>query len=955
MRERPVCALDRGADARLNPAHMNKLIPPLLASVLWSPLALSADWETTLDAAIPSIVSIHLTATRAFATEAARTSYATGFVVDAERGIILTNRHVVNPGPVIAEATFANHEEVPLRALYRDPVHDFGFFQYDPADVRFLTPGALVLDPTAARVGLEVRVVGNDAGEKLSILGGTLARLDRDAPDYGRGDYNDFNTFYIQAASSTSGGSSGSPVLDEQGRVVALNAGSRRTAAASYYLPLDRVVRALALLRQGQPVTRGTLQAVLRYEAYGELRRLGLTDATEAAWRGAFPDATGMLVVRELVPGGPADGPLAPGDVLVSVNGERVDSFLDVDSILDDSVGKEISLEVERGGERVTVRLTVQDLHSITPRAYLEFGGGVVNPLSYQLARGFSVPAGAPMVAAGGHALAGAGLAGKDVITAVGGRPTPTLDALTEALAALPDRARVPVRYFSLDAPLDPRVAVLRVDRRWNPMRRCALDESTGAWPCEDAPPAPEAAPPSVATTAMPKGRNRVERALAASLVTVAFEIPFRVEGVYGSRFRGTGLILDVERGLVLVDRDTVPISLGDMTITFAGSVEVPGRVVALHPEHNVAIVAYDPALIGDTPVRSARLLPRAGLEEGDRVWHVGLNSRYQVVSRGSRVSRISPLSLGLPSPPGFRDANLDVISPSDAAPSTGGALADRRGRVAALWASFVGGGEDESFFAGLDAAILADLTDPILAGEAPVWRSLGVEWRSLALVDAAERGLPLEEARRRAEADGPLAQVLAAVRVSSGAPAAGLVAPGDLLVAVDGVPVTRAREVEVACQATSARLSLMRDGVPMDVEVPTAPLDGFGAARVLMWAGAILQDTPAAAQAQRGINANGAYITWTWYGSPASRYGLRPTRRVVSVNGAETADLAAFTAVVTSSAGPWRLTTEDLDGKVEVLTLEEDSSFWPTWELVREGRAWSRREAVGGGASTQP
>lgn len=100
-------------------------------------VATPEDWRNALKTVVPAVVVLRTTATRAFDTESAGASYATGFIVDKDRGIILTNRHVVKPGPVVAEAMFLNREEIPVHPLYRDPVHDFGSFRFDPSALQF--------------------------------------------------------------------------------------------------------------------------------------------------------------------------------------------------------------------------------------------------------------------------------------------------------------------------------------------------------------------------------------------------------------------------------------------------------------------------------------------------------------------------------------------------------------------------------------------------------------------------------------------------------------------------------------------------------------------------------------------------------------------------------------------------------------------------------------------------
>ena len=81
------------------------------------------------------------------------------------------------------------------------------------------------------------------------------------------------------------------------------------------------------------------------------------------------------------------------------------------------------------------------------------------------------------------------------------------------------------------------------------------------------------------------------------------------------------------------------------MRITFAGTVEVPGRVEYVHPLHNLAVVSYDPKLLGDTPIRAARFETRE-VRSGEEVFAVGLRPDHKLQARATVVASVDPTYL---------------------------------------------------------------------------------------------------------------------------------------------------------------------------------------------------------------------------------------------------------------------------------------------------------------------
>jgi len=284
----------------------------------------------------------------------------------------------------------------------------------------------------------------------------------------------------------------------------------------------------------------------------------------------------------------------------------------------------------------------VQNLNSVTPSRFIEIGGAVINPLSYQQARNHALSPGAPYVADAGYFLQRSRIGRGAIIHSVNGIKTPDLETLKNFLKQCKDRERVVVKFSKLTDKSE-KVEVVHVDRRWFPFCEYVRDDKLGTWHCEHFTPPSDAAgksgssdvdQPIGSTTTLP-GKNSAENKLARSLVTVDFDRPFSVNSLSTSNYRGTGLVIDAEKGLVVVDRNTVTDSMGDAMVTFASTIMVPAHVVFVHPVHNFAIVQYDPkgGIQAAGAIRSS--VARRTHEQRGAQWPLG-----SCVTRDHRVGR---------------------------------------------------------------------------------------------------------------------------------------------------------------------------------------------------------------------------------------------------------------------------------------------------------------------------
>ncbi|KAF2031894.1 Pro-apoptotic serine protease NMA111 [Setomelanomma holmii] len=928
----------------------------------------TAEWQKTIEGVVKSVVSIHFCQTCSFDTDPAISSEATGFVVDAEKGYILTNRHVVGAGPFIGYCIFDNHEECDVYPVYRDPVHDFGILRFDPKAIKYMTVSALQLRPDFAKVGVEIRVVGNDAGEKLSILSGVISRLDRNAPEYGEG-YSDFNTNYIQAAAAASGGSSGSPVVNRDGFAVALQAGGRADGAATdYFLPLDRPLRALELIQSGEPVSRGTIQTQWILKPFDECRRLGLSPELEKAVRTQFPKETGMLVAEVVLPQGPASTQIEEGDLLTKVNGEFITQFVRLDSILDDNVGKTISVTIQRAGENMDVEIDVGNLHDITPDRFVSVAGASFHDLSYQQARLYAISlknAGVYVCEAAGSFRFADGYASGWLIQEVDNQPTPNLDAFIEVMKKIPDRKRIVIQYKHLRDLHTANTSITAVDRHWHAKIRIATrNDTTGLWDFKPIADAVPAVPPVPRRANFVKMSSNYPEAvdIVRSFVRVHVSMPIKLDGFPKMNKQGYGLVLDAERGLVIVSRAILPYDLCDIALIIADSIFVDAKVVFMHPLQNYAIIKYDPSLV-NAPVKTPKFAEEF-IKKGDETIFFGLNQNFRPVVAKTVVTDITTVAIPASAiTPRYRATNFDAITveTNQASHSGSGVLIAEDGTVQALWLSYLGertshSGKDVEYHLGLATPNLLPVLNEIKSGNTPKLRILNVEFQTVQMSQARVMGVSEEWIEKTEHADPERHQLFMVRKVDSGH-GDGL-QEGDVLLTLNGKLVTRSPDLDVMYNNEFLEAVIVRKREEKTIKVSTVATEDLETDRMVSFCGATLHRPHQAVRQQISKIHSDVYISSRARGSPAYMYGLAPTNFLTHVNNVPTPDLTTFLREVKKIGDNeyFRLKVMTFDNVPWVATMKKNEHYFPTIEYLKaseEPLGWKKiiHECEDGGA----
>ncbi|WP_374473539.1 Do family serine endopeptidase [Arenimonas sp.] len=359
-------------------------------------------------------------------------SLGSGVVVDAERGLVLTNHHVIENADAVS-VTLADGRTLEAEFIGSDPDTDVAVIRI-PAEDLVAIPLA---DSSHLRVGDFVVAVGNPFGLGQTVTSGIVSAVGRSGLQ-GLGYQN-----FIQTDASINPGNSGGALVNLRGELVGINTASfnpRGSAAGNIGL--------------GFAIPANLADEVKRQLlAYGEVRRGSLGVDSEdltprlAEQLGLPNNQRGALVTR-VYRGSPAEtAGVRPGDLVVAANGARVDgaqSLRNLEGLL--PVDKPVALDLLRDDRRLSVqavlkaRATEVDGKQIDPR----LAGATLTELPERVRQQGLYGVVASKVEPGSRA-AESGLRPGDYIRGINQRRVDDLQAFRDRLADAPRQLQLDV------------------------------------------------------------------------------------------------------------------------------------------------------------------------------------------------------------------------------------------------------------------------------------------------------------------------------------------------------------------------------------------------------------------------------------------------------------------------------------------------------------------------------
>ncbi|KAJ1669711.1 hypothetical protein GGF38_002044, partial [Coemansia sp. RSA 25] len=821
---------------------------------------------------------------------------------------------------------------------------------FDPALIKHTKLEEIELYPEGAKVGIDIRVIGNNAGQKVSILASSISLIDRNVPELGEMTYNDSNTFYIQASTNGSGGSSGSPMINMAGQAVAIVSAGLTKASTDLYLPLDRVKRVLECIQTQSAVQRGTIQTTFQYRSYDEVRRLGVSETVESNVRRDVPSGIGMMTVKTVLPDGPGHAAgLEEGDVLYCINGKTVAHFVLLEEFLDSSVDQTLKMTIVRGDTVLDVDVAVQDLHALEPSQMLQVGGTTMTNLSFQLANYYRVPVSGVIANWLFCILEDASVVKPYLIKSINGKAVANIAQVIDVIKTIGNNECVPVKYFHISEYYDNSLidGSIKISHLWNQMALYTRNDDTGLWDkvaITDLPPARDIEPTNVIFPAIVNADVAKLESVVHSIVKVKCMIPIFIEGNINRVNSSFGAIVDAERGLVVVSRETVSSTVCRITITIAGSAIIPAKLLFQHPTFSYAIVQYDPKHIGTTKVKAIRLSEKA-LEAGDSVRMLAL-SRYETpVCLSAQVSNILPIEAQSFEPPRWRSINAEVAQlDNPTATNYGfGIIVDENGDAQALWLEYIKS-KKVMGVGGLAVQALIPALRALQRNEEPEPRSLKIEIAPITIVRARQAGLSKERSNELQSTASTRSQLYQIKRIEALCKAQGVLQDLDIVVSINGRLARTLEDFDVQFTSQSLEMVVLRDSQEHTLQVETTE-SKQEVERVVCWAGALFHAPHKTVLQQSTAVPSGVYCADVVSSSHSFAYGMAEGHWVTHVNGVATPDIDSFERAVNACQDDVfvRVKVVSAKSKPNVLTIKTCHHYWPTTTLVKD------REAVEG------